>query len=894
MVLRLLAICCLLLVSTWGCSTDLHGLSHLRSATQREQRIVRLYPGVWQYHYGDSPLDAKGQFLFASPTRKDSDWPTTQRPFVPPGRGAEDILWLRTTLEGPPLIDPALFLQSVNQSFQAFLDGQLIAEAGAIHTEAARRFAGEPRAYLPLDPHYVGRVLTLRIYSPHRYIGLFGEILIGSRASILAYQVQHGATAFVLGLLMVGIGGLALLLFALRASESVYLYYGVFTLSTGLHFLGRSSLHEIITSSPSLWAVMVVLSLPLLSSSMCAYIWKTLGPGPRGMMPKLATLYLAYFVVAVSLVALGILNLWQVLYPLQILMLFGIIGVMTTLLLSAWQGDIGARILSLGFGLCATSAAIDILAAMGIIGGSHHIFSHYGVAALVVSLGVVLVRRFALMAILTDRATRLEQESQLQAQRLAEQSNLLSAAGKMAKGDLLSQISVPTGSELTPLALALDSMRQDLQHKVSELEQRNLAVRQLNEELRRQIEQRSRRLMETVAQGLSPAAQRPAQIAPGKRLGDHYHVLSTIGSGAMGTVFEVERTTDHRRFAAKVLTEARKKTSLLRFAREAQILCRLDHPNLISIVDIDVTKDGVVFLVMELVRGSVLKQFRDRFGQLPFALTVLRQMTAGLATIHRSGIVHRDLKPANVLLAESADGVSVKLADFGISILSAELSSGRYGSGTESTSDSSTVAALAASVMEESQSDYLQYQVSDEPSASDVLTVHAAEQAAADDVDGDSATQDVYAPASRLRHSQRTDASSEADVSGSDADAVEAEVDSPLTLDANLTATGVLVGTPMYMAPELAQGSKHARPSADMFALGVIAYELLTGEMPYRSPVVWARRPSDVQVAPPLIARKVKLPAPVLALLDRCLHRDPLLRPSAEKLHAELLMAVPP
>ena len=111
----------------------------------------------------------------------------------------------------------------------------------------------------------------------------------------------------------------------------------------------------------------------------------------------------------------------------------------------------------------------------------------------------------------------------------------------------------------------------------------------------------------------------------------------------MGTVFEVERTTDHKRFAAKVLTEARKKTSLLRFAREAQILCRLDHPNLISIVDIDVTKDGVVFLVMELVRGSVLKQFRDRFGQLPFALTVLRQMTAGLATIHRSGIVHREV-----------------------------------------------------------------------------------------------------------------------------------------------------------------------------------------------------------------------------------------------------------
>lgn len=896
--LRLLAICCLLLVSTWGCSTDLHGLSHLSSASQREQRIVRPYPGRWKYHYGDSPRDAHGQFLFASHAATDTDWPTTKQPFVPPGRADADILWLRTTLQGPSLIDPALFLQSVNQSFQAFLDGQLIAEVGALQGQAARRFAGEPRTYLPLDPHYDGRVLALRIYSPHRYIGVFGEVLLGSRASIVAYQVQHGATAFVLGLLVIGIGLLTLLLFALRSSESVYLYYGVFTLSTGLHFLGRSSLHEIIHSNPSLWGVLVVLSLPLVSSSMCAYMWKTLGPGPRGLMPKLALLYFLYFVGAVLLTGSGVLNLWQVLYPLQLLMLIGISALMATLLQFAWQGDTVARILSLGFGLCASSAVFDILAAMGIIGGSHHIISHYGVAALVVALGVVLVRRFTLMAVMTDRATRLEQEAQLQAQRLAEQSNLLSAAAMMAKGDLISPISVPTGSELAPLALALDSMRKDLLHQVSELELRNLAVRQLNEELRRQIEQRSRRLMETVAQGLSPAAERPAQIAPGKRLGDHYLVLATIGSGAMGTVFEVERVTDRRRFAAKVLTEARKKTALLRFAREAQILCRLDHPNLISIVDIDVTKDGVVFLVMELVRGSVLKQFRDRFGQLPFALTVLRQMTAGLATIHRSGIVHRDLKPANVLLAESVDGVSVKLADFGISILSAELSSGRYGSGTESTSDSSTVAALAATALLESQSDYLQYQVSDEPSASDVLTRHAEEQeaqanlAASDEADGDSATQSVYAQSRdpKLRHSQRTDASSEANGDEADADSDAPSAKSPLTPDANLTATGVLVGTPMYMAPELAQGSKNARPSADMFALGVIAYELLTGEMPYRSPVVWARRPSDVQVAPPLVARKLSLPETLLALLDRCLHRDPLLRPSAEKLHAELAM----
>jgi serine/threonine protein kinase len=478
---------------------------------------------------------------------------------------------------------------------------------------------------------------------------------------------------------------------------------------------------------------------------------------------------------------------------------------------------------------------------MGLIGGSPHIFSHYGTAGLVMSLGAVLARRFVGIALMTDRAARLEKESALQQQRLSEQSRLLTAAGRMAKGDLVSKIAVPEGSELAPLAGALDSMRAGLATKArAAAAAQRRDSRGLNDELRRQIEQRSRRLMEAVARsfGSDSVSAQPATVTVGKRLGDHYQVLATLGRGAMGAVFEVERVTDHRHFAAKILTEARKKTSLLRFAREAQILCRLDHPNLISIVDIDVTKDGVVFLVMELVRGTVLKLRQDRFREVRFAIDVLRQMSAGLAAIHRAGIVHRDLKPANVLLTEAADGkVTVKLADFGISILS-------------------------------------------------VLT--EAEQSTPLELDATgafSATMSVLTPSHALavRYSEM-------------AAEAEAEADTgalSLTPDAHLTATGVLVGTPMYMAPELANGSKHARPSADLFALGVIAYELLTGEMPFASPVVWAKRPKDVKVSVPFRDHKLALPESLVAMLDRCLHRDPLLRPSAETLHAALV-ALPP
>jgi hypothetical protein len=292
-----------------GCTRDLHGTQHLSVQDHAKQFALVPYGGVWEFRYGDSPRDASGAFLFADPRHTDEHWRKTNTIYQPPGRGNQRFLWLRTRLQGPPLSDPALFLQSVNQSFQAFLDGQLIAEFGAMEGPAALRFPGEPRTYLPLLPppssqldsvsahRYVGRTLVLRVFSPHRYIGVFGELLLGARSTLIADQVQRGASAFVIGLLMIGIGLLALVLFALRFSEHVYFYYGGFALSAGSHFLARSSLHELIVHDPALWGLLVVLTEPLVAVFLAAFVWKTLGRGPWGVMPKLALGYLAMFVI---------------------------------------------------------------------------------------------------------------------------------------------------------------------------------------------------------------------------------------------------------------------------------------------------------------------------------------------------------------------------------------------------------------------------------------------------------------------------------------------------------------------------------------------------------------------------------------------------------------------
>lgn len=284
-----------------------------------------------------------------------------------------------------------------------------------------------------------------------------------------------------------------------------------------------------------------------------------------------------------------------------------------------------------------------------------------------------LSNQFAL-SLMTSRALRLEIASALDHRRLTEQTALLEAAVRMAGGDLASPITPVPSSDLSSLAQALENMRRDLQEKFQTLEDYNQEIHALNEALRSQIDHRSRRVLDLALKREGEREHRTAHYPAGALLGDLYRVIRLLGQGAMGSVYEVERTTDGRHLAAKVLTPRADKLTMVRFAREAQLMARLKHPNLISIVDVDVTDSGVLFLVMELILGTTLKLCRNQYGNLHFVLPVLRQIADGLAAIHAAGIVHRDLKPANVLIAASTtgDGTSlVKLADFGISTLAA-------------------------------------------------------------------------------------------------------------------------------------------------------------------------------------------------------------------------------
>jgi predicted Ser/Thr protein kinase len=183
----------------------------------------------------------------------------------------------------------------------------------------------------------------------------------------------------------------------------------------------------------------------------------------------------------------------------------------------------------------------------------------------------------------------------------------------------------------------------------------------VNQELRRQITDRAGQLADAIAR-LSIA---PALLGVGSVIEDRYRVIRELGKGGMGAVYEIERIQDQKQLALKVLSGVADREALVRFAREAQIAAKLDHPNVVSVLDVDVSKSGMLFLVMELVAGNSLLAQKTNWGNREWARPILKQIADALSAMHAQGIVHRDLKPANVLL----DGKSVKVADFGIACL---------------------------------------------------------------------------------------------------------------------------------------------------------------------------------------------------------------------------------
>src|SRR5262249_36061253 len=262
----------------------------------------------------------------------------------------------------------------------------------------------------------------------------------------------------------------------------------------------------------------------------------------------------------------------------------------------------------------------------------------------------------------------------------------------------------------------------------------------------------------------------------GAKLG-RYEVCSQLGAGGMGEVYLAQDTRLDRKVALKILPSevAADPDRMKRFVQEAKAASGLNHPNIITIYEID-QADSTFFIATEFIEGSTLRErMRAQPLSLGEVLSVAVQIASALTAAHANGIVHRDIKPENIILR--SDGIA-KVLGFGRAKLTAQ---------------------------------------------------------------GSQELVDSQAP---TRGHIQTD-------------------------------SGIVMGTAIYMSPEQARGYQ-VDARTDIFSLGVVIYELLTGHLPFEGSSIYEIVSSILtdRESPTLYHFSPEVPAELERIVSKALRKN--------------------
>jgi serine/threonine protein kinase len=173
------------------------------------------------------------------------------------------------------------------------------------------------------------------------------------------------------------------------------------------------------------------------------------------------------------------------------------------------------------------------------------------------------------------------------------------------------------------------------------------------------------------------AGTAPVDPLVGHTLDEKYRLEERLGIGGMGTVYRARHLLIDRPVAVKVLNPRffEDEAARTRFRREARAAGRLQHVNAVTVTDFGQSKDGYVYIVMELLEGRTLRDVLAKEAPLDpaRAVALMLQISAAVAAAHEAGIIHRDLKPANIFIVQRPEVPAlVKVLDFGIAKLAVD------------------------------------------------------------------------------------------------------------------------------------------------------------------------------------------------------------------------------
>ncbi|HEY5937604.1 MAG TPA: protein kinase [Kofleriaceae bacterium] len=309
-----------------------------------------------------------------------------------------------------------------------------------------------------------------------------------------------------------------------------------------------------------------------------------------------------------------------------------------------------------------------------------------------------------------------------------------------------------------------------------------------------------------------------------------------IGEGGFGAVYRAEQPLLGREAVVKILHRQLRANdnALQRFLREARLASRLDHPYAAHVYAFGAEPDGLVWIAMEMVRGTPLDSWIADKGPLSIddMVPFFERLAEVVHSVHEHGIVHRDLKPSNVMVTARAGRLLPKLLDLGIAKVIDE---------TAPPPDAPVASKPMGGTMQiPGRGEALGIGSDNTLMAVPAATPRAAPRSGATTV-LPMGMEDTLAPYKTSATGTPIPERSASSVSES------------LPLVARLTQVGATIGSPPYMAPEQWIDAWSAGPRADVYSLGILAYECLAGRRPFKAPTTAAYMEQHVNApVPPL------------------------------------------
>lgn len=339
----------------------------------------------------------------------------------------------------------------------------------------------------------------------------------------------------------------------------------------------------------------------------------------------------------------------------------------------------------------------------------------------------------------------------------------------------------------------------------------------------------------------------------GHTIDQKYHLERLLGEGGMGAVYRATHLGTGRCVAVKLIAPQfmQDRQFVERFQREARAAGRLRHPNIVDVTDFGIAPiDGVpvAYLVMEYLDGRSLSDVLAEAEPLPLGqvVEILEQTCSAVHEAHQKGIVHRDLKPANIWLEPNPlGGFRVKVLDFGIAKLADAREDAATGAGTDKSEGTSPLAGATTSGSPPT------------PGASRTPPPPPP---------------DAAHPTQRLPPATPSSA-----------------LTSRLHQEP-LTQAGALLGTPAYMSPEQCRGEQLDGRS-DVYSLGIIAYQMLSGSLPFSGDATTLVDAHQSLRPPPLAAKARNLPKPVARWVMAALAKKPADRPQSARAFGQAFRA---